>query len=728
MEAGPSFDPGKHRAWFPGLAGAALLLALPATLGGDLPPDDPNRDRGRGLAPATTAVITRFEPNRVIAFLTERGEFGASSGSVAGGGFWRETTDRYIFSSGINVGAVVGGDTLVAIGGPFSELSPGSPVTPGLDVFWEASTPADRAAFPAVCTVDPFRRTVFPSLEPFAGEPFPGFAPQTKCLAVNDVLGLTCSDCAGTRLGMESAQTTFGFSVPAVQDFAFVVYRIFNRSAFVTADNAPAQAPGPFPWTNTAVAVAIDPDVGEAGDDQIVFFPGVNTMVYWDSDFSEPQFRNPPGFGGVTALGARLGSGGEVGFAEFTAFASGGPRRGPFSKEEWYRVMTGDPSAVILEVPPRDIRGMVSTSLFDLPPGEFVELYVAFFFADVSGPLPDLLLGEAFQDVATGEIIPDANDDPAFDNVRNVQRTAEAVFDAGFLVSAIPPARPEVDLIPGDGKVTVAWDGAAVEAVNPFAKVARDPFVRLQTGEPDPDATGVGITIEPGDVVFDPARDRGGTTGFVPANELGIVGREATNGAYNFECIEQMWVIRVMYLLGYHRDSQHDGDSEFLVLDVAYVDSEDLWRLARVFMSAHYDSSADKSRWWYHNELHWPDRVMGFPRVWVSEGKHANYPTHGHCEEGGFGTLDTCDEDWNWTARVEVRPQDNIGELNNQLITQVTSKISTFIYPGVECFWCSGWTFGGWLTGGTVMAYRDILNDFMITPGTWDPDIITADY
>jgi len=72
MEAGPSFDPGKHRAWFPGLAGAALLLALPATLGGDLPPDDPNRDRGRGLAPATTAVITRFEPNRVIAFLMNR--------------------------------------------------------------------------------------------------------------------------------------------------------------------------------------------------------------------------------------------------------------------------------------------------------------------------------------------------------------------------------------------------------------------------------------------------------------------------------------------------------------------------------------------------------------------------------------------------------------------------------------------------------------------------------
>jgi len=162
---------------------------------------------------------------------------------------------------------------------------------------------------------------------------------------------------------------------------------------------------------------------------------------------------------------------------------------------------------------------------------------VAFFFADVSGPLPDLLLAEAFEDRATGEIIEDANDDPAFNNFRNVQRTARAVFDAGFLVASAPPARPEVDLIPGDGRMTVAWSDAPVEAVNPFARIARDPFVRLPSGEPDPAAPGTGVLVEVGDVVFDPRRDQGGITGFVPATELGIVGREATNAAYNPEFV-----------------------------------------------------------------------------------------------------------------------------------------------------------------------------------------------
>jgi len=527
-----------HCRWILAIAGLVLLVPQAAAIQGD--PLQDRRGRDRDVDPATTATIVRSDPNNVIAFLTERGEFGASAGSLRGGGFWRATTDQYLFSAGINVGAVVGGDTLVAIGGPFSELRPGSPVTPGLDVFWEASNPADRAAFPEVCTVDAFRRAVFPSLEPFAGEPFPGFAPQTKCLAVNDLAGDTCSDCAGTRLGMESGQTVFGFSAPAVQDFAFVVYRIFNRSAFVTAENAPAQAPGPFTWTDATVAVAIDPDVGESGDDQAAFLPEIRTMVYWDTDFFEPRFQNPPGFGGVTTLGARLESevgsglpGSEIGFVEFTVFTGGPPRRFPSSKEEWYQLMTGDPRSVFIGATLGDIQAMASTSPFDLPPGEFVELYVAFFFADVSGPLPDDLRAEAFKDLTTGEIIPDANDDPAFDNFKNVQRTAQAVFDAGFLLPSMRPARPDLDLIPGDGKVTVAWGGGPVEAVNPFAKVARDPLVRLPSGEPDPAAPGTGVLVEPGDVVFDPARDRGGTTGFVPANELGIVGREATNAAYN---------------------------------------------------------------------------------------------------------------------------------------------------------------------------------------------------
>jgi hypothetical protein len=58
-------------------------------------------------------------------------------------------------------------------------------------VFWVSTDPADLADFPLVCTVDEFRITQFPSLSPFANQPFPGFADQTTCFAANDVDGAT---------------------------------------------------------------------------------------------------------------------------------------------------------------------------------------------------------------------------------------------------------------------------------------------------------------------------------------------------------------------------------------------------------------------------------------------------------------------------------------------------------------------------------------------------------
>ena len=50
---------------------------------------------------------------------------------------------------------------------------------------------------------------------------------------------------------------------------------------------------------------------------------------------------------------------------------------------------------------------------------------------------------------------------------------------------------------------------------------------------PDPGATGSGKFVAAGDQVFDPNLDRGGMTGFQSAEQAGLVGVEATNGAYN---------------------------------------------------------------------------------------------------------------------------------------------------------------------------------------------------
>jgi len=528
------FDAGPFGGWLAGLASVVLVLGVVSSALGDLPKDLKGTRPSRSLGLATTASRETLDRNRVIFLLTDVGEIGSSGSSVAGGGFWIATTNQYIFSSGPNIGATAPSttagkrDTVVFIGGPFSELDNGSLVFPELGVFWDSTNPDDAANFPEVCTVDDFRVQQFPTLQPFAGEPFPGFSDQTICIAVNDITGAPCSDCAGKRLGAEVVETDFVFGVPSVQDFVFVAMRIFNRTEFLTAANAPTQPTSQAPWDleDVTVAIAVDADVGNAGDDQTTIFPEINTMVFWDSDFTEPQFQGIPGFAGVTYLQTPIGQDGEpVGLQNFTVFTNGGTRPDPNSAQEWYQGMTGDPSFVRFEVTPQDIRGMAASGLFTLPANEFQEIYAAYFFANVAGSPPTQLLAQNPNN-------PGANTSPAFDNLLATQLTAQATFDAGFVVPTAPP-KPDFKLIPGDHQVTIVWDAGPVQAVNPFAKVARDPFKRLADGSPDPDAEGTGIFLAAGDVVYVSSRDTGGLTGFVTASEAGLTGREVTNAAYN---------------------------------------------------------------------------------------------------------------------------------------------------------------------------------------------------
>lgn len=544
MNLGFGYDARRVRGWFAALFGVVLVFGLVAGAAGDLPKDRPARSGGRDLGPSTIALGFAMDVNRVIMSLTDKAEIGAAFSSVSGGGAWRAITDQYIFSSGVNVGATVakpggGLDTLVSIGGPFSEYRPGrltdyqtrsGGTRPGSDlsVFWVSTDPADLADFPLVCTVDDFRIGLFPSLAPFKNEPFPGFADQTTCFAANDIDGATCSDCGGTRLGMETDQTYFAFSVPAVQDFFFVAMRVFNRSDFVTATNSPANDVfGPYDFMSTVVAIAIDPDLGDAGDDQIGFLPApTNTMVWWDSDFDEPQFAfQPPGFGGVSYLKTPddPATGEEVGLRNFTVFTNGGSRPDPASRQEWYQGMTGDPNFVVFDVSPQDVRGMASSGQFPLPQGEFIEIYAAYFFAEIFGQPP--------AELTTNNAIVNGVPIALFNNFVAAQAGVQAVFDAGFLVPTAPPS-PGVDLLPGDHQVTILWDNTPVAAVNPFAKVALDPFQRDETGNPDPNAPGLGVFLTADQVVYVPARDTGGTSGFVTAGSVGLTGAEVTNSLF----------------------------------------------------------------------------------------------------------------------------------------------------------------------------------------------------
>ena len=154
-----------RRAPWTAFAGLALLFGVAATALSE-PPKPPKDRQGRTLTPATVPNQIQLQRNRAILILTSNGQIGATRGSVAGGGFWIATTNQYIFSSGPNIGATIPstGDTVVAIGGPFSQFpeSAGTVGIPGLDVYWTSADPADAASFPEVCTVDDFRVAQFP--------------------------------------------------------------------------------------------------------------------------------------------------------------------------------------------------------------------------------------------------------------------------------------------------------------------------------------------------------------------------------------------------------------------------------------------------------------------------------------------------------------------------------------------------------------------------------------
>ena len=321
-----------------------------------------------------------------------------------------------------------------------------------------------------------------------------------------------------------------------MQDFFFVAMRIFNRSDFVTPLNTPGNNVfGPYDFNDTVVAIAIDPDLGDAGDDQIGFLPApVNTMVWWDSDFDEPGFQfQPPGFGGVSYLKTPEDpeTGEEVGLQNFTVFTNGGSRPDPSSRQEWYQGMTGDPDFVVFDVIPQDVRGMASSGQFPLPAGGFVEIYAAYFFAEAFGATPAELTTD--NAIVNGEPI------ALFNNFVAAQAGVQAVFDAGFLVPTAPPS-PAVELIPGDHQVTIVWDAAPVTAVDPFAKVALDPFLRDETGAPNPDAPGLGIFLEEDVVIFVPSLDVPGTTNaFITAGEAGLTGAEVTNPFFDPDFVIQ---------------------------------------------------------------------------------------------------------------------------------------------------------------------------------------------
>jgi hypothetical protein len=175
---------------------------------------------------------------------------------------------------------------------------------------------------------------------------------------------------------------------------------------------------------------------------------------------------------------------------------------------------------------------------------------------------------------------------------------------------------------------------------------------------------------------------------------------------------------RIMYLLSYRRDEGsstyvcslpgapsschgHNGDGEVLALDVRF-DSESMhWVLSTARYSAHgpyntYGSGGGA----YPSALFYPEKAGGYPRAYVSEGKHANYASRGECNAGGLFGTDTCVR-VNTSARVAASFWLNIGSraFHNASQDCMQSSDPSFEYYGAgatECYWTDVGYFRGW--------------------------------
>lgn len=131
--------------------------------------------------------------------------------------------------------------------------------------------------------------------------------------------------------------------------------------------------------------------------------------------------------------------------------------------------------------------------------------------------------------------------------------------------------------------------------------------------------------------------------------------------------------------------SGHPGDSESLVLNLAYNPGTQHWELASLSMSRHGSYSTAVG-----TQVSYNGPYLGYPTVYVAFGKHASYLSDYQCDSsGGFGDSDECYSDY--YLRDFFSAYRNLGSSADQLINCVQGASG---YS--ECFWATTGHFRGW--------------------------------
>jgi hypothetical protein len=173
--------------------------------------------------------------------------------------------------------------------------------------------------------------------------------------------------------------------------------------------------------------------------------------------------------------------------------------------------------------------------------------------------------------------------------------------------------------------------------------------------------------------------------------------------------------VRIVYLFSYYRDLgshtaacsvpgphfaclPHNGDSELIALDVYYNASTGRWILGEAIYSQHTTFKSYPKTFKGYPAMEYPATQGGYPRVYIAEGKHANYPTRQSCNDGGFAGQDTCTRVNTW-VRITAPVSQNIGSRHIRWIDCKVSENTGYEYYGEgkeECYWRT-MRFRGWV-------------------------------
>jgi len=199
------------------------------------------------------------------------------------------------------------------------------------------------------------------------------------------------------------------------------------------------------------------------------------------------------------------------------------------------------------------------------------------------------------------------------------------------------------------------------------------------------------------------------------------------SGAETLSGREPYWAVRwdvdetaakIFYAFAYYEDggsyatgcpstqycAGHYGDSEWIEITADFDPVSKHWMTAQGIYSQH------GAGWIYaFKDLEFPGRPRGYPAVYVSLDKHANYNSDYSCDNGGFFDFDTC------TPGTSVRESHfvdrNLGKSGSPTTKLKDCVLSSGRFAGngkLECFWATTGKFNGWNTATQTYAELDV--------------------